>query len=807
MTGIARRSGQVLTVMAAGVAALAPLAIGGVLPWMQVALSALCLGLLVATALRHGEGTRGLRLGPLSGALLLGAGITAVQLVPLPRALVSLVSPGTVEAREDALGAAPGWLPLTLDVPATALELVKALAVAGLFVSVAALAHRQRRARVVLGALAVVGAAIAIAGGLQRALGAESILGVYRPDWSKTFVGTFVNPNHAAELFGLSLCLGIGLGAEGGAWRTLGVLTSIASIGGLVLCNSRGGLVVFGLLGAVLLALILARHMGRGGAALLAALVLGAAGALALLANEEVSRRFAQLRGEYLWTNEKVHAWRDALPMVRDFFWTGVGRGAFMAPFQRYRTVEDGASVTHPENVLLQLGSEWGVPLTLAVLGLGAAALWRLRHRLKELGPAEWGAGCGAIGVVGQNLVDFGLEFPGIALPWAAVAGVVVGRACAKGGLAQGGFRRWRMRPGILWALAGVWVGALGLGLWAVPRTLRSDDRHLWERLQADAAPAEIDRVAQEAIARHPCDYHLELLAAFGHARAEGGADAKGGQGEVMRHLNRVLRLKPSDVEAHRLAGLTLGRMGRRRQAALEYRTAFQQGLPLSPSYLDEIAVLGGAALEAVPQTTDALLLLARHVARRSPALADAACARAAELAQGAGAEPGQGREPGMGDDRPARLAVQLALEAPGPGKTDGARLVRAAAGLEQAAASAEAVGLAAMAYGRAGRAQEEERVLVAGRGRFPTDASLAVALARLRRARGDLEGARAPLGDLIAHTTDLEARRQAEEERAAIEDQAGNAAAAVAARARAHLYQRALSGAGGVPPAAPARP
>lgn len=804
MTRSARRSGQMLTVLAAGVAVLAPLGIGGALPWMQVALSALCLGLLVATALRHGrEATQGLRLAPLAGALLLGAVITAVQLVPLPRALVSLVSPGTVEARDDALGEAAAWLPLTLDAPATALELVKALAVAGLFVSVAALAHRQRRARALLGVLAVVGAVIAVVGGLQRALGAESILGVYRPDWSQTFVGTFVNPNHAAELFGLSLCLGLGLSAEGGPWRTLGGLTAIAAIGGLVLCNSRGGLVVFGLVGAVLFALILARHMGRGGAALLAALTLGAAGALALLANEDVSRRFAQLRGEYLWTNQKVHAWRDALPLVRDFFWTGVGRGAFMAPFQRYRTVEDGASVTHPENLLLQLGTEWGVPLTLAVLGVGAAALWRLRHRLPELGPAEWGAGCGALGVVGQNVVDFGLEFPGISLPWAAAVGVVVGRACAKGGLG-----RWRLRPGLMLALVGGWVGALGLGVWAVPRTLHDDDRHLLELLQAKVAPAEIDRAAQAAIARHPCDYRLELLAAFGHARAEVGANAQAEQVEVMRHLNRVLRLRPNDVEAHRLAGWTLGRMGRRRQAALEYRTAFQQGLLLSPAYLDEIAVLGGAALEAVPQTPDALLLLARHVARRNPALADAACARAADVAQEAGSGPGgPGGRSGAGDDRPARLAVQLALEAPGSGKTDGARLARAAAALEQAAATAEAVGLAATAYGRAGRTQDEERVLVTGRGRFPQDAALAVALARLRRARGDLEGARAPLGDLISRTTDLEARRQAEEERAALEEQAGNVAAAVAARTRAHLYQRALSGAGGVPPAGPAGP
>ena len=248
------------------------------------------------------------------------------------------------------------------------------------------------------------------------------------------------------------------------------------------------------------------------------------------------------------------------------------------------------------------------------------------------------------------------------------------------------------------------------------------------------------------------------------------------------------------------MAGLTLWRMGRRRQAALEYRTAFQQGLLLSPESLDEIVLLGGAALEAMPQTPEALLLLARHVARRGPALADAACARAAELVSEPGAAPG----PATGDDRPARLAVQLALEAPGK---DGARLGRAAAALEQAATTAEAVGLAAMAYGRVGRPQDEERVLVAGHERFPKDAPLAVALARLRRTRGDLDGARGPLDELISHTTDLEARRQAEEERAALEEQAGNVAGALAARARARLYQRALSGAGGTPPAAPAGP
>src|SRR5207244_1868847 len=109
------------------------------------------------------------------------------------------------------------------------------------------------------------------------------------------------------------------------------------------------------------------------------------------------------------------------------------------------------------------------------------------------------------------------------------------------------------------------------------------------------AATSEIDAAATAAIARHPCDYHLELLDAIAHVRA--------GDGVALRHLNRVLRLRPHDVEAHRLAGMTLARTRRTAQAALEYRTAFQNGATLSEPLLDEVtSLLGLAAVDAVPQ-------------------------------------------------------------------------------------------------------------------------------------------------------------------------------------------------------------
>src|SRR6185369_11998617 len=90
----------------------------------------------------------------------IAVGLTALQLVPVPAAVVRLLSPRAFEMRTEADGVARAFLPLTLDVPATVLELGKGMACLALLLVVGTAARRSSRARPLLLTLAFVGALV-----------------------------------------------------------------------------------------------------------------------------------------------------------------------------------------------------------------------------------------------------------------------------------------------------------------------------------------------------------------------------------------------------------------------------------------------------------------------------------------------------------------------------------------------------------------------------------------------------------------------------------------------------------------------
>ena len=102
---------------------LAALAIGSVHAATQVALAGASLLLLACFAFSPGR-RRGIRLAPLAWVGIAALAWTALQLLPLPLALLRALSPVAAELRGE-LGAR--WAPITLDVPGTVLELAKQL--------------------------------------------------------------------------------------------------------------------------------------------------------------------------------------------------------------------------------------------------------------------------------------------------------------------------------------------------------------------------------------------------------------------------------------------------------------------------------------------------------------------------------------------------------------------------------------------------------------------------------------------------------------------------------------------------------
>jgi tetratricopeptide (TPR) repeat protein len=737
----------------------APMMIGGAHPSTQVGLAAAAMALLVAYLVVRGS--RGLRLVPFAGPAALALGFTVLQLVPLPAGLVAWLSPQAHSLRLDVAPQAR-WMPLSVDTPATWLACARGLGCLALLLLTGGLVRTRRRMVRLLTVVAMTSAGLALVAAAQRLAGSDAILGVYHPRNAPGFgvFGTFVDVNHAASVLALGALVAAGLAAGAtGARRGLFFGCAAVSTAALLFTTSRGALVGFAVGGFVMTGVVVARSLGLA-RALVTASVLSLVGAsVALWSSEGLRYRFRP--GADQVHNQKTRGWIDGLHMAADYRWTGVGRGAFESPVNAYRGSDEGVRLVYPENVLVEMASEWGVPLSLLLLAMMLAAALRLAPRVASASPPLVGAACGVVAVVVHELTDFGLELPGVAFPTIVTLGVVVGRLSVSDDTREG-VRAARVPVRLSIALAAVAPMLLVGAAWAARHTLDVE----FSGLRAAAAHHPVDDARlHDATARHPADDFLELLAAE--------QSYKNGRGDALHHINRALRVHPTNWQAHRMAAFTLASMNRGSQAAIEYRLAIETGMPLDPPELGRM--LRQHVVDAVPQTPPKLVELARGLYSIGlSAEADAAAQRAIELA-----------DPRL----PFLMArVQMAIDATVP-HIAGA----AARALLQEADTADAFALAAQGLARASAPDESRAAIEAGAKRFPSDGALLLTGADLRFAFNDFAGARALLARAGKVQLSLRERLRAELLLAEVADRSGDVEAAATARARSRLIEKQL--------------
>ncbi len=744
-----------LAVGTATLACAAPLAIGGVHPTTQLVLSAAAFALVGALVLtrRHPAAPDP----PLLVAMLAACAVTALQLVPLPPALLRFLSPAAWDIRSDLSSTA--WMPMTLDVPATILALVRALACIGVFVVAAAASRHRHIGRIILFTVAMLGGVLALVALGQRLVHADAILGLYRPRSQPGFgfFGTFVDVNHAASIFELGALVAASLALEvRGRARVLLIAAAALAVGALFYTTSRGALLGFAVGSFVLLGTLLVRATGVARGLIAAAVALAIGTATVLTADEALRHHFMPAATSNLWSNQKTRGWRDGLRMAADYRWTGVGRGAFEAPLRAYRDTDEAVRLVYPEDFVVQYAAEWGVPASLLIALLVLGGMRRVLARGHDLGPALVGATAAVVAVVVHELTDFGLEMSGVALPTAAVLGVVAGRAWSR----ETPMRR--LPRAIIIPVAVVWLGALAGGAWALSRTVDADDTRVRAALAAGNAD---ERTFQEVIARHPADDYLELMATERALRAHDAG--------AMHHLNRALRLHPANWQAHRLAARLLAAVGRRSQAALEYRLAARYGWLSDEKEL--VRVLGPDVVDAVTQDTPTLLgLVRRLVALGDVPDAMRAGDRAVEVAP----------------HREAALAArtQLALDdLPRP------LLLRWSTALAAEATTVESIDLAARGLVKASDNAGALALVSRARKLMPLDPGLSLVTAGVQLAAGDLTGVRATLASPAAQGMTLAQRQHAEELLAEASERAGDVEGAMVARARARMIARQL--------------
>ncbi|MDW8281594.1 MAG: hypothetical protein RMK29_07780 [Myxococcales bacterium] len=744
---------------------LAPLLGGTAERPYTLLVAALCGGVgLGASALGAIRGRR-MGLSWFAALVALALLLTLLQLMPLPPSLRALLAPGsdaTLRQIAAELGGYPHrWHPLSLDPAATLNEAVRILGSLCYLLALGLVFSRRGDGRRLT--LAVAAAALVPAGcGVLMALGVPLPPPIRIAGEGTTralFAAGFVNSNHLAALLavGAILCTALASEAQGGRrWLlVMGIFVlNIVLLGTL----SRAGIAV-GLCGqAVVLA-----WPGRSGSRRGRLLTVGGTLPIAILgfllwqeARRELASRIAATRLEELARpGSKLHAWVEALPLLRGHLLLGVGRGAFDSAFQGTSSVSGSTRFVYLENEWLQAVLDWGLP---GAAALGLLLLAALREAWRHL-PAERGPGAphrrAALVAIGalllHNLVDFNLEVGGVALVFVALCAVV------------GRFRH---------GASPLWLGGLsllllaGAGLaWRVAPDQDEDGRRLLALARdPGVAPDLVVAEGRKAVLRHPLDSYLSAVVA---ARLE---EAR--RPEAIVWVNRALLANPNDIAALHTAALVLCRRGHRAQGLRTLRHALERAT------YPQRQVLYQAALAVARSPADLLQALPD-----SPQIAG-------EVLDLLGAS-------GAPDWSLLRAVAHWADQL----GTDGARLWLAQAALAQrdvAEALHRAEQLLSSPHPPAfllanliallveeGREAEAEslarRALVRSRG-----PEVLQALALLRERQGQPDEARALLEAALREADGAAARIQVHQSRAALEERQGNFLRAAQERARA---------------------
>ncbi len=473
--------------------AFGALAFGATEDWARGILRLLALGCL---AFAWWSEPHGHRL-PAAGRALLWPAVAlfvlvCVQLIPLPGGLLATISPrtaalydrtvpptdedlaGWLEERVDEHGLSvdpeqpspdlpvverPGTTGRTLSVAphATRSALGNWLTAVVLFLASASLARNPfLRYRMIWG-LALAAGALGAIGVAQEISRSNMLFWIRTRPPGTTPIGPFVNPSHYAGFLemttlvaiGLALALvirrgrGFGLAAIRAAlvedpWTlprlALTVSCSVLGVAGMILANSRGGLLAFGV--GLAFVLLVRRSRVLVVVLLVSIVMVGLAAGLVTWVDSEN----AEIEGVPFALSSadpsgalRISAWGSTLRMFLDHPVAGTGLGTFRWAFPAYQRAGEWQEWRQAHNDYVQFLGETGVLGAIALLW-GLLAL--LRRSLLPVVAARDGAQWTSIACAGavvamlvHTIVDFNLQIPANAALFAVVLGILTAGA------------------------------------------------------------------------------------------------------------------------------------------------------------------------------------------------------------------------------------------------------------------------------------------------------------------------------------------------------------------------------------------
>jgi len=371
--------------------------------------------------------------------------IPILQLVPLPAALVEIISPNTAALKTELLGDLPNagtvlkTMSLSFYPHATKHDLRLVLSVAAIFVVVFNVFRRPARIKHLLAAIAVVGGIIAVVALAQNLFGNGKIFWVVPTNHGKGYSGPFANHSNYGQFMNLSIGGALALllvklreafagrkkrapeifeYLSSGSAKALWLLIAMMSLGAAAVFVSltRGGVV--SMLIAITFTTLLAtsRRSFRSHGWIMVVVALIAFVCVLYIGFDAVYEKLASIRDF-----DEAEAGR--LQMLKDIWvaWTkfptlGTGLGTHSVVYPMFDRSTLTALATHAENEYAQTAEETGL-LGLSLLMFFGIIVWSsyaksIRGAGRAIHSAAYGLGFGILAILIHSFSDFGQHLP-----------------------------------------------------------------------------------------------------------------------------------------------------------------------------------------------------------------------------------------------------------------------------------------------------------------------------------------------------------------------------------------------------------